>query len=123
VGAALTKWLLLLAAISSEVAATLSLKGALSHSWLYVIVVVGYLASFALLGLVLRLGIPLGVAYGIWAALGVAGAALLSALLFAEEITALMGIGLVLVMVGVVVVEVGSQAANNRVVVSGEDGL
>jgi small multidrug resistance pump len=107
-----TKWLLLLAAITCEVSATLALKGALSSPLLYVVVVSGYVSSFVLLAFVLRLGVPLGVAYGIWAALGVAGTATLSALLFGEEITMLMGLGLVLVMVGVVVVEVGSQAAH-----------
>lgn len=105
------KWLLLVAAITCEVTATLSLKGALTHPWLYVVVVVGYLSSFVLLALVLRHGVPLGVAYGVWAALGVAGTASMSALLFNETVTALMGLGLVLVMAGVIVVELGSQSA------------
>lgn len=110
----MTKWFLLVAAITCEVTATLSLKGALTHPWLYIVVVVGYLSSFALLALVLRHGVPLGVAYGVWAALGVAGTASLSALLFDETVTALMGLGLVLVMAGVVLVEMGSHAAQTE---------
>ncbi|WP_457973432.1 SMR family transporter [Arthrobacter sp. D1-17] len=37
----------------------------------FIIVVAGYIASFAFLAGVLRAGLALGVAYGIWAALGV----------------------------------------------------
>ncbi|MFD9480832.1 MULTISPECIES: SMR family transporter [Streptomyces] len=60
------KWLLLLAAILLEATATLSLRGALDHPALYALVAVGYLGSFAALSLVLRAGMALGVAYGIW---------------------------------------------------------
>ena len=110
------KWLLLAAAISCEVTASLSLKGALDAPALYVVVVAGYVASFAFLALVLRAGLPLGVAYGIWGALGVALTALLSALLFAEPLTALMGLGMVLIIGGVFLVELGSQCAHDRAV-------
>lgn len=110
------KWLLLAAAISCEVTASLSLKGALDTPALYVVVVAGYVASFAFLALVLRAGLPLGVAYGIWGALGVALTALLSALLFAEPLTALMGLGMVLIIGGVLLVELGSQRAHDRAV-------
>lgn len=105
-------WLLLAGAILSEVTASLSLKAALTHPALYVLVVAGYLASFSLLAVVLRRGMPLGVAYGVWGASGVVLTALLSTLLFAEPFTALMGIGIVLVAAGVMVVELGSQRAH-----------
>lgn len=100
--------LLLALAISSEVAATLSLKGSVTAPALYVVVVLGYLASFVLLALVLRRGMALGVAYGIWGATGVALTAVLSAALFGEALTALMGAGLVCIIAGVVLVETGS---------------
>ena len=100
--------LLLALAISSEVAATLSLKGSATAPALYVVVVLGYLASFVLLALVLRRGMALGVAYGIWGATGVALTAVLSAVLFGEALTALMGAGLVCIIAGVVLVETGS---------------
>jgi small multidrug resistance pump len=106
-----TKWLLLTAAILCEVTATLSLKGALDHPALYVVVAVGYLASFTLLALVLRKGMALGVAYGVWAALGVATTAVMASLIFDEALTALMGFGIVLIMAGVLTVELGSQRA------------
>ena len=101
-------WLLLLAATLSEVGGSLALKGALERPVLYVVVVAGYGCSFALLGVVLRRGLPLGVAYGIWAALGVALTALLSAVLFGEALTPVMGVGMGMVIVGVLVVELGS---------------
>jgi small multidrug resistance pump len=51
---------------------------------------------------------PLGVAYGIWSALGVAATAVLSAFLFDEAFTAVMVLGLALIVGGVVLVENGS---------------
>ena len=105
------KWLLLAGAIVTEVAGSLSLKGALEHPLLYLVVGVGYLAAFTLLTLVLRAGIPIGVAYGIWGALGVALTALLSAVIFGEPLTPLMLGGMALVIAGVLCVEVGSQRA------------
>lgn len=110
----MTRWLLLAAAILCEVTATLSLKGALDHPALYVVVAVGYLASFTLLALVLGQGMALGVAYGIWAALGVATTAVMSSLIFDEALTALMGLGIVLVIAGVLTVELGSQRAHKH---------
>lgn len=105
------KWVLLLAAVASEVAATLSLKGALDHPALYVVVVAGYLAAFLLLAAVLRAGTPLGVAYGIWGALGVAFTAVLSALIFGEQLTLPMGAGLLLIVGGILLVELGSRSS------------
>ncbi|HEY8588511.1 MAG TPA: SMR family transporter, partial [Naasia sp.] len=101
-------WLYLSAAIASEVAATLALKAALDVPALYAVVVAGYLAAFILLAAVLKAGMPLGVAYGVWGATGVALTAVLSLLLYAEPITGLMGVGIVLVIVGVLLVELGS---------------
>ena len=83
----MTTWVLLAAAIVAEVTATLSLKAALEHPGLYVVVVLGYVASFVCLAAVLRRGMPLGVAYGMWGALGVAATAVMSAQLFGEAIT------------------------------------
>jgi small multidrug resistance pump len=101
-------WLLLGAAILSEVTGTLALKGALEVPVLYVVVAVGYVASFLLLAVVLREGMALGVAYGIWSALGVVLTAVLSALVFDESFTPLMVLGIALVIAGVLAVEMGS---------------
>src|SRR5699024_9906489 len=56
-------WLYLAGAILTEVSGTLSLRGALDHPGLYVIVVIGFTAAFVFLAATLREGIPLGVAY------------------------------------------------------------
>lgn len=107
----MSAWLLLAAAILSEVAATLSLRGALDSPALYAVVAVGYVLSFGLLAQVLKRGMGLGVAYGIWGAAGVVLTALFSAALFDEAFTAPKIIGIVLVAAGVAVVELGSRSA------------
>lgn len=117
----MTKWLILAAAIASEVTGSLTLKGALDNPPLYAVVAAGYIGSFVLLSAVLRLGVPLGVAYGIWAAAGVAATALLSALFFGEPLTPIMGVGLALVIGGVLMVEVGSHRADRHRVVPCHD--
>lgn len=107
-------WLLLAAAILLEVAATLSMKGALQLPALYTVVVVGYVGAFVCLSLVLRAGMGLGVAYGIWGACGVVLTAVFSMVLFGEPLTLLMGAGIALVIGGVLCVELGSQAARGK---------
>ncbi len=107
-------WGALGAAIVSEVAAALALKAALDHPAWYVLVVAGYLTAFTLLSVCLRLGMPIGVAYGVWGAGGVTLTALLSAVLFAEPLTALMGLGMALIVAGVLTVEMGSQRARRE---------
>jgi small multidrug resistance pump len=101
-------WLLLGAAIVSEVTATLSLKRALDHPALYVVVAAGYVAAFVLLTLTLRHGLGIGVAYGIWAACGVALTAAGSRLFFHEPLTGVMVAGLALIIAGVLLVELGA---------------
>lgn len=108
------KWLILAGAIALEVTATLSLKGAMDFPALYAVVVIGYLGSFVALSLVLRAGMALGVTYGIWGASGVMLTAVLSSLLFGEPLTAVMGLGIVLIIGGVLCVELGSQAARQK---------
>lgn len=102
------RYLLLAGAIVCEVTATLCLRGALDAPLLYVPVVVGYVASFVFLSLVLRRGMPVGVAYGIWGAVGVAATALLASVLFGEALTPVMLLGIGLVLAGVLTVELGS---------------
>ncbi|WP_328993253.1 multidrug efflux SMR transporter [Kribbella sp. NBC_01245] len=108
------KWLTLAAAISSEVAATLSLKAALDQPAWYVVVIAGYVASFIFVAGCLRQGMKIGVAYGIWGAGGVTVTALLSAVLYDEPLTALMGLGIMLIIAGVLTVELGSQKAQQH---------
>lgn len=119
-------WILLAGAIVSEVTASLSLKAALEQPVFFVVVVLGYVAAFALLAAVLRRGMALGVAYGVWAAMGVAATALLSAALFGEALTPIMLAGITLVIAGVLCVELGSHpvapAAPSTPAAPGGDG-
>lgn len=107
-------WLLLAGAIASEVTGSLSLKAALDQPAWYALVAVGYLTSFTLLAAVLSRGLPLGVAYGIWGATGVALTAILAAAIYGEPLTAVMGLGVALIALGVFTVEFGSQRAAKR---------
>ncbi|SEI14687.1 MULTISPECIES: SMR family transporter [unclassified Leifsonia] len=102
-------WLFLVGAIATEVGATISLRAAISANWKwYIPVTVGYLAAFALLSSALSHGIGIGIAYGIWAASGVAITSVLSRLIFKEPLTLIMSAGIVLIMGGVLLVELGS---------------
>lgn len=102
-------WLLLACAILLEVAGTLALRMAATGRRLwYVAVGVGYLGAFTALALALSEGLGLGVAYGTWAAAGVALTAVASRLLFGEPLTPLMGLGIGLIASGVLLVELGA---------------
>jgi small multidrug resistance pump len=105
------KWVLLFAAIAVEVAATLSLRASQDHSAWLVVVVAGYVGSFVLLTMVLRTGMPIGVAYGIWGACGTAATAVLAAVIYGDPFTWPIVAGIVLIIAGVLLVEFGSQRA------------
>ena len=108
------KWLFLLGAIAAEVGATMALRasdGMRKKNWIAVIAA-GYVLAFVLMSLSLDQGMPLGVAYGIWAATGVALTAVLARVIFAEPLTALMSVGIGLIAIGVLVVELGADAAH-----------
>lgn len=101
-------WLFLIGAIIFEVVGTLSLRMAVDKKRWYIGVAVGYVLAFTMLSLALAGGMALGVAYGIWAASGVALTAILSKLLFKEPFTWLMGLGIVLIVGGVLCIELGA---------------
>ncbi|WP_246049221.1 DMT family transporter [Corynebacterium tapiri] len=101
-------------AIACEVAATLSLKAALYFPVFYVIVGAGYLSAFVCLDRVLRLGMPIGVAYGLWGAIGVVATAVLSWLFFGEALSWTMAAGIVLIVVGVLCIELGGRGLKEK---------
>ncbi|HEX3283285.1 MAG TPA: SMR family transporter [Mycobacterium sp.] len=103
------KWLLLGAAIVVEVVATLCLRASQDHSAWLVVVVAGYAGAFVLLTLVLRAGLSIGVAYGIWGALGTVGTAVLAAAIFGDPFTWPIGVGIGLIIAGVLLVELGAR--------------
>jgi small multidrug resistance pump len=100
-------WWALAAAILIEVIATLSLRasdGFRKRAWI-VPVVAGYLASFYLLWVSLSLGMPVGIAYGVWTACGVALVAIVARFLFAEPFNWTMACGIGLIVAGVLTIE------------------
>lgn len=102
-------YIALAGAIVIEVASTLLLlhsDGFRKRRWIAP-VLGGYATSYALLYVSLGQGMPLGIAYGIWAAIGVALTAMLARKIFKEPLTLLMGIGIALMIGGVVLVELG----------------
>jgi len=105
-------WALLAGAILTEVAGTLALRASEGFSKLVpsLIVVAGYIVSFVLLAIVLDRGLPVGVAYAIWAGIGVALVAILGKLLFDDPLTALSALGIALIIAGVVLVESAAEA-------------
>ncbi|WP_162464257.1 MULTISPECIES: multidrug efflux SMR transporter [unclassified Mycolicibacterium] len=100
-------WLALAGAILVEVFATLALRasdGFRRKAWIAP-VVAGYVMSFYLLWLALSLGVPVGIAYGIWTACGVALIAVIARFLFKEPLTPVMMLGIALIVSGVFTIE------------------
>lgn len=100
-------WLWLLLAIASEVTATLSLRasdGFRKRIWL-IPVLVFYVLAFTFLSLTLRTGMPVGIAYGIWAAVGIVLIALIARVAWKDPLTKRMIVGIALITVGVILVE------------------
>jgi small multidrug resistance pump len=104
-------WLLLGAAIVLEVIGTSALKltEQWSRLWPSVIVVASYVGAFFLLGLVLKT-IPVGVAYALWAGVGIVLVCLIGWLAFGQALDtpALLGIGLIVA--GVLVINLLSKS-------------
>src|SRR3954449_6763931 len=95
-------WTALAAAIASEIIATLSLKPAGQGSVPAIaVVVVGYVASFGLMLLVLK-RIEVSIAYAVWAGAGTALIALISMAFLGESADVLKMASIALVIIGVV---------------------
>ncbi|MGB3697984.1 MAG: SMR family transporter [Gordonia sp. (in: high G+C Gram-positive bacteria)] len=118
------KWLFLTGAIVAEVTGTMLLRAMVDRPIWVIGVVVGYAAAFVLLGLTLRTGMPVGMAYGVWGAVGVAATALLGAVIFGETLSATAVIGIAVIVVGVAVVHSGdadSRVGGESAVATGAD--
>lgn len=103
-------YMYLFLAIVAEVIATSSLKTAEGFTKLgpSLIVVIGYIAAFYLLSLVLR-SMTVGIAYAIWSGVGIILLAIVGAFAFREipDMPAVIGMGLIIA--GVIVIHVFSQ--------------
>jgi small multidrug resistance pump len=103
-------YLFLGGAIVAEVIATTALKFATGDGNKvvpYIVVAIGYIGAFVLLSQSLQRGVPLGIAYAIWAAVGVVLVIIISWLLFKESLTWVQIAGIVLVIGGVTLLELG----------------
>ena len=99
-------------AIVAEVVATTALKGSDSFTrWLpSVLAVAGYAIAFYFLSITLR-SMPTGIAYAIWAGLGIVLIAIASFVIYRQtiDLPGLLGMGLIIA--GVVVLNVFSKSA------------
>ena len=101
-------------AIVSEVIATLALKESdgFKHTTPSTICIIGYIAAFYFLSLVLKT-VPVGIAYAIWAGMGIFLVASISAVVYKQipDLAAVIGMGLILA--GVIVINVFSKTTGH----------
>ncbi len=99
------QWVLLGAAIATEVAGTLALRASDGFTRVgpVIIVVAGYSASFVLLAIVLKT-LPVGIVYAIWSAVGIALVALFGKVMFGDPVPPLAMAGMALIVGGVALV-------------------
>ncbi|MFC9551629.1 DMT family transporter [Rhodococcus sp. NPDC056960] len=103
-------YVLLVGAIVCEIVATMALKVSDGFSKLppSILVVIGYVCSFTLLGLALNRGLPISVGYAIWAAAGTTIVAILGVVLFRETLSGMAIAGIALIIVGVGLLNLGN---------------
>lgn len=102
-------WFWLAGAILAEVTGTVALRFSEGFTrWVpTVVVAVGYGVAFYALSQALVRGMAIGVAYGVWAAAGVALIALIGAAFLGEGLTWIQVGGIALVIGGVLALELG----------------
>ena len=107
-------YLYLTIAIVAEVIATNALKASEGFTRLVpsIVVVVGYGAAFYFLALVLKV-IPVGIAYAIWAGMGIVLVAIVAAIVFKQVPDLPAIIGMLLIISGVVIINVFSQTISH----------
>ncbi|MEU9291917.1 multidrug efflux SMR transporter [Streptomyces sp. NPDC048275] len=99
---------LLAGAIAAEVAATTAMKysDGFSRLWPSLLTALGYVVSFALLAQTLKT-VGIGTAYAIWSGIGTATIAVIGLALFGEALTFTKVAGILLIVGGVVVLNLG----------------
>jgi small multidrug resistance pump len=101
-------YLFLLGAIAAEVVATSLLKATdgFTRLWPTVACLTGYIISFVMLAQAVK-GVPVGVAYAMWSALGTAAIVAIGAVFLGEPITLVKVVGVSLIIAGVVTLNLG----------------
>lgn len=107
-------WLFLAAAIVAEVVATSGLKATegFTKFWPSLLVVVGYIMAFYFLSLTLKT-IPVGIAYAIWAGLGIVLITLSSWMIYGQKLDLAGMIGMALIVGGVVIINLFSNVSTH----------
>ncbi len=110
-GVNMASWVYLLLAVVSETVATSALKHCDGFSRILpvLIVVVGYVVSFVCLSKTLAT-IPLGIAYGIWAGLGIVLIALIDYLVMGQKLDLPAIIGICFIGSGVAIINFFSKS-------------
>ncbi|KXS54434.1 MAG: DLP12 prophage [Marinobacter sp. T13-3] len=105
-------WLFLALAIVAEVVATSALKSSEGFTRLAptALVVVGYVIAFYFLALAIKV-IPVGIAYAVWAGLGIVLISLIGWLVFQQKLDAPAVIGMALILSGVLVINLFSSTS------------
>lgn len=105
-------WLFLTIAILGEVVATTTLKSTNGFTKLFpsFVVLFGYGISFFFLSLSLK-SIPVGIAYAVWAGLGVALVTLIAWVLYGQKMDAWAFVGIGLIVSGVAVLNLLSKTS------------
>ncbi|RYY79905.1 MAG: multidrug efflux SMR transporter [Moraxellaceae bacterium] len=101
-------------AIACEIAGTICLRLSDGFSrWPYIIgIAAGYGLAFWFLSLSLKLGMPLGMAYAIWAGLGTAIIAVVGVWVFKEPLAIMQWLGICCIIAGVVLVNMGGKISH-----------
>ena len=109
-------WLFMAAAILTEVIGTLAMKYGATRDAHYAGLAVMYVMlvlSYTALAMAVR-KIPLAVAYGAWESLGLVLITLCSAWLFAESLSLLKLLAIAVIIVGIVLLEHGTDEAPSK---------
>lgn len=101
-------YLLLVGAIAAEVGATTAMKysDGFSRLWPSVLTGLGYAVAFVLLAQTLKT-VSVGTAYAIWSGIGTAAVATIGAVFLGESMSVAKVAGIVLIIGGVVVLNMG----------------
>ena len=101
---------LLMVAVVGEVVGTLALRqsrGLRRPGWVLAVAAT-YAVAFTCLALVLQRGLGVGVAYGVWASVGIVLTALVGRFALGEPLSGTMVLGIGVILAGVLLVEVGA---------------
>ncbi|RUO77305.1 SMR family transporter [Idiomarina seosinensis] len=105
-------WLFLFIAIFAEVAGTTALKSSAGFTklWPSLLVIISYSVAFYFLSLTLK-AIPVGIAYAIWAGLGIVLITLIGWIVYNQKLDVASIVGMGLIVAGVLVINIFSKSS------------